>query len=245
MYRMRLTLPHYFDFGTDAAVLAGALDTPEAWDALRVATSGPFAIAHDRAELERQADARPEIGERAERILAHAGESLASYGAGAGLLELWLLRLRPGLDLAVTDYGTATVERLRTLLPEARTVQHDLLHDDPLGGRTHLFHRIDTELSNRQWRGVLRRFRSERVVFVPGGLKSDEEMKEVLRLAYRQLRATRQLGGQRAGRIRTAAALEGLWSRTHHGSRIRFHDLDGWVLSPAARSETTGQSRGS
>jgi len=226
---MRLTIPHYFEFGEDAAVLPSGLTSADAWDALRTETGGAFAIPRDRGELERQADARPEIGERA-RSLPIAG-SLASYGAGVGLIELWLLRLHAGLQLTVTDYGPATVERLSGLLPEARVVQHNL-RAGPLPADLHLFHRVDTEFSNRQWRSIFKAFRRERVVFVPGGLKTDEEMRTLLREMYRSLRYTRRLRGVQAGRVRTQAAMEALWSRSHRGTRTRFHDLAGWLLDP-------------
>jgi hypothetical protein len=78
---------------------------------------------------------------------------LASYGVGVAALEALLERER--LEMSLTDYAPRTVERLRALFPEARIELQDLLVDGPLDGvDAHLFHRIDTELSNAQWRDV-------------------------------------------------------------------------------------------
>ena len=74
---MRITIRHHFDFGADRAVVGDDLVRPQAWDALRTRTSGAFAISRDRAELERTADERPEIGERARQIDAWLEEQVS------------------------------------------------------------------------------------------------------------------------------------------------------------------------
>ena len=85
---IRLTLPHRYDFGPDSSIVGDDLLRPQAWDSLRLETSGPFSIASDRGELEAQADARPEIGERMRVVDAWLRErdarTLVSYGAGGG-----------------------------------------------------------------------------------------------------------------------------------------------------------------
>jgi hypothetical protein len=107
-------------------------------------------------------DERPEICERARQIDAWLEErgvqTLASYGVGGAVLELWLERLSPERQLRLTDYAPAPVERLRELLPSAEVTRHDLVVDALLEADMHLFHRIDTELANREWRQVLGRF---------------------------------------------------------------------------------------
>ena len=65
-----------------------------------------------------------------------------------------------------TDYGAATVERLNELVPELDVRQHDLSQDGPLAADIHLFHRIDTELTNREWREVFRRFGAASILVV-------------------------------------------------------------------------------
>jgi hypothetical protein len=225
-----LTIPHRIDFGADAAEVGDDLLRPEAWDSLRLRTSGPFTIAADREELERQADGRPEIGERMRAVDATLRErgvrTLVSYGAGGALPELWLLRIDPGRTLTLTDYAPETVRRLRELLPEAQVCRHDLLRDSPLEGDLHLFHRIDTELDNRQWRGVFRRFVGRTILMVASEVMPMREVPRQVRAALRSRHATH------AGWTRTRAAFESLWRRTHRGTPVSLVDLEGWVLDP-------------
>jgi hypothetical protein len=151
---------------------------------------------------------------------------LVSYGAGGAIPELWLLRLDPDRRLVVTDYAPETVERLRALLPEAEVAQHDLLKDPPLDGDMHLFHRIDTELSNEDWRGVYDRFSGQVIVVVAAMLMQPGEIPAQLRHVVLSRNQTR------AGWTRTRGAYESLWRKTHRGTRVDFGDLEGWVLDP-------------
>src|SRR5437762_1389255 len=50
---MRITMRHYFDFGSERALVGDDLARPEAWDALRVRSGGPFAMPESRVELDR------------------------------------------------------------------------------------------------------------------------------------------------------------------------------------------------
>lgn len=223
---------HHFDFGPDRTVVGDDLVRAEAWDALRTRTDGAFSVAASREELELSADSRPEIGERARVIdrwlVRHDVGSLASYGVGGGVVEAWLLRVRPGRRLLLTDYAPGTVERLRELLPETEVTQHDLLSDPPLEADAHLFHRIDTELTDEQWRGVLERFASETILVVA------TEVATVRRLGQELLLRARNRHLTRAGWLRTRDSFEALWKRTHDAEPLRLHDLDGWALVPRA-----------
>jgi hypothetical protein len=223
---------HHFDFGSDRALVGEDLVRPDAWDALRTRTEGAFSVAASREELERTADGRPEIGERAraiERWLQQRDvNAVASYGVGGGVLEAWLLRLRPERRLALTDYGPETVARLRGLFPEAEVVRHDLLRDAPLDAEVHLFHRVDTELTDEEWRQVLRRFADQTILVVA------TEIATAPRLARELLLRARNRHLTRAGWLRTRGSFESLWSETHDSQPLRLHDLDGWVLTPRA-----------
>src|SRR3954454_10683726 len=170
LQRMRLTVRHHYDFGADRALVGDDLVRPEAWDALRVQTNGPFSMAGDRAELERVRDEHPEIGERArvvDPLLRERGASSpASYGVGGGVPEVWLQQISPELRLTLAEYAPETVARLRGLFHGVDVRQHDLLRDAPLAADAHLFHRIDTELDDDQWHDVLRRFAGQTVIVV-------------------------------------------------------------------------------
>jgi hypothetical protein len=223
---------HHFDFGRDRVVVGEDLVRPEAWDALRTRTDGAFSVAASREELERTADGRPEIGERAQAIErwleGRDVDALASYGVGGGVLEAWLVRLRPDRRLALTDYGPETVERLRALFPEVEVTRHDLLGDAPLDAEVHLFHRIDTELTDEQWRGVLRRFADATILVVATEVATPRRLGQELLLRARSRHLTR------AGWLRTRGSFEALWRGTHDAEALRLNDLDGWALTPRA-----------
>src|SRR5437764_9723744 len=201
---MRITMRHYFDFGPERTLVGDDLARPEAWDALRVRSGGPFTMPETRAELESAADQLPELAKRARAIDAELErrevETLASYGVGTGLVEMCLERLRPERKLLLTDYAPQTVERLGALFPRADVHEHDLLRDPPLEADVHLFHRVDTELTDDEWRRVLTRFADERILAVA------TEVATVPRLAAELLGRVRRRGLSRAGWLRTGDA---------------------------------------
>jgi hypothetical protein len=230
---VRLTVRHHFDFGADRAVVGDDLARPEAWDALRTRTSGAFALAETREEWEQTADAHPELEARARRLDAvftrRGARKVASYGVGGATLECWLKRVSPQRDLVVTDYATATIDRLRPIFPEAECVVRDLSADPPLDADVHLFHRIDTEFDNKRWREVLERFSRVPIVFVAAGQVD-------LRGALAEVRKGRRPGASRAGWVRTRGALEALWRPTHRATAVDVGDLPAWELEPKVPS---------
>ena len=227
---------HYFDFGPERGLVGEDLVRPEAWDALRVRSCGPFAMSETRAALERAADDHPEIAERARAIDAELERrgvgKLASYGVGGGIVEIWLERLRAERKLLLTDYAPQTVERLRLLFPEGDVRVHDLLRDAPLEADAHLFHRVDTELADDEWRRLLRRFASERIVVVA------TEVATLPRVGAELLGRVRRRGLSRAGWLRTRDAFEALWEATHDAVAVELSDLQGWVLEPRRHNIT-------
>jgi hypothetical protein len=230
---MRLTVRHHFDFGADRALVGDDLVRPEAWDALRTQTSGPFALAETREEWERTADEHPELEARARRIGelldARGAMRLASYGVGGATLECWLKRLAPRRDLVVTDYAQATVDRLAGIFTEAECVRHDMLEDPPVSADLHLLHRVDTEFTNDEWARVFERFARLPVLFVAAGQVD-------LKGALAEWRKGRRPAATRAGWVRTRPALEALWGRTHDGRAVDVGDLPAWELDPKLTS---------
>ena len=227
---VRLTVRHYYDFGADRPLVGGDLASADSWDALRTGSEGAFAMPATRAELEREADANAELRERGRAIArwldARGVRTLASYGVGVGVLELWLLRLAPSLELRLTDFAPATVARLGGLFPEASVVQHDLRQGLPLEAAAHLLHRVDTELTDDEWLGLLSRFAGERVLVVA------TEIAGVRRIAAELVQRARRRHLTRAGWLRTRSAFEALWRPTHEATALRLHDLDAWALEP-------------
>jgi hypothetical protein len=226
---VRVTLPHRIDLA-DAGVSAPLMD-PSEWDKLRTSTNTPYTAYADRAALDQWADEHPQFGDRArdvDKLVRQRGyERLASYGAGSGLAEVWLRRLHPELQLVVTEYAPATVERLSQAMPDADVRHHDLRADPPIAGvDVHFFHRIDTDLDNKAWRATYKRFRSATVIVVAAEVMTPERVREQRKIARQRRHATQ------AGWFRNAAAFEALWKGTHRGTRMRFGDLDGWLLEP-------------
>ena len=227
-WRWPVTRPHYFDFGDDRDLVGDNLVRPEAWDALRIGGSSAFALPATRQEWEREVDAQDEIADRARAIDRWLGEgrisSLASYGVGAAVLERWLNRLQPERRLVLGEYGPETVRRLSGIFSEAEVHRHDLLRDPPLDADLHLFHRIDTEFSNSDWRRILDGFRSQRVLFVASDLLTLE-----LDAVEEQ---ARERGGTWAGYLRNWPAFKRLWRRTHRATALNVGDLAAWDLEP-------------
>lgn len=235
---LKLTLRHHFDFGADRHLVGDDLARPEAWDALRTQSRGPFALARTQAELGMIADLRPEIRDRGrvlDKWLERRGvKVLASYGVGSGVLEFWLHRLRPERRLLLTEYAPQTVAGLRAIFPDLVVMAHDLLQDAPLRADMHLFHRIDTEVSNHQFGELLYRFSREPVIVVATGVASLRHFAKELVLRMRGR------GTTRAGWLRTRGAFDALWLPTHDATAVRFHDLDGWILEPREEGKRAG-----
>ena len=232
MRGLRLTLRHYYDFGTDRVVVGDDLMSPESWDGLRTRTSGVFSIPATREEFVRAAEERADLEARARAIDAwledQGAGAIASYGVGGAALEWWLHRLRPDRGLIVTDYGQATVERLGELFPEADARYHDLRGDGPVQADVHLFHRVDTELTDNEWPEVFARFAQARILLVAADVLDVRRL--LFELRHRPLMKRRHATS--AGFIRTRAALESLWRPTHADQAVRMRDLNAWALEP-------------
>jgi hypothetical protein len=228
-----LTIRHVYDFGGDRGLVGDDLVRPEDWDALRVQTDGPFALPATREAWERSALERLELVARAAAVSAWAdgtgAQRIASYGVGGATLEYLLWRERPQRGLILSDYAPAAVQRLAGLFPEAEVRRFDLLADPPLDADVHLFHRVDTELTNDQWRTVLGgRFAGVRVLLVATEVASLRRMSWEVRSRLSRRPTTR------AGWLRNRAAFERLWRDSHVAEPVRMHDLDAWDLRPRA-----------
>jgi hypothetical protein len=215
------TIPHRI--ALDVPQLA---NTPHAWDVLRT-TPGAFASPATPEQLEHAARSRPELRARADAINraldAISARSAVSYGAGGGQLEWWLLNQRPQRPLTVTEFAPASLDRLRASLPAAQIEQHDMLAGDPLTADAHIFHRIDTEFTDDQWRSIYTRFQQEDVILAVS------ELLTVDRILGQQ---HQQPGLTEAGWLRTRRATERLWRHSHIASPMRIGDLHGWHLRP-------------
>lgn len=227
---MRLTIPHLYDFGDQRELVGADLTSPESWDAIR-GTECPFGLATSREAWEERTR-HPDLERRAKDILAVArrlgARRLASYGVGAGDLELTLARLAPDLDLVCTDYAPRTVAQLARLFPEAEVVSHDLGADGPVEADLHLLHRIDTEFSDDELRQVLSRFRGP-VVLVPALLLGPRVLaQELYTRVFRRNAA-------RAGWARNGAAFRALWGSDVKATKLEVGGDRAFLLEPRSR----------
>lgn len=226
---MRLSITHWYDFGPDARLVGSDLAGADTWDALRTATSGPFALPDTRAVWAAAAD-DPETRARAEAVdaefRARGVRRFASYGVGAAVVELLLTRLDPTRRAVVTEFAPRTTERLEQLFIEADVRTHDLRSDGPLDGvDIHLLYRVDTELADDAFRELLGRFAHVPLLVVATELLT-------VRAVLRELRTRLRSRATRAGLVRSRAAFESILSDTHRIRRVRIHDLHGWLLEP-------------
>jgi hypothetical protein len=228
---VRLTLPHYYDFGPDRGLLGEDLLGPDDWDSLRVEGRGIFRFPADPDEYARLVS-ESEWQERRARALAEwigdtGASSLASYGVGPGIVETWLTRLQPGLRLVLSDIAPRTVERLRGHFPDTEVRLHDFCRGRPLDAELHLFNGVDTELHDRMWRDVFRRFSGKRVLFFPGIALGPKVIAGELWCRRPGKRP------MRAGWWRTKDRFEELMRPTHDVHRLRAPRVaPGWLLEP-------------
>ena len=122
------------------------------------------------------------------------------------------------------------------LFPDAEVHRHDLLADPPLEADAHLFHRVDTELSDAEWRETLRRFAGAVVLVVATEVATPRACCRSCSCALRSRRLSR------AGWLRTRDAFEALWRDTHEARPLRLHDLEGWSLEPRGLSGLGGRA---
>jgi hypothetical protein len=226
---MTVTMRHHFDFGPSRALVGEALSDAESWDALRMQGGQGFRIASSEAEHGELASAQLHTRQRMVELaglLARDGvESVVSYGVGTAVSEYWLRRLLPDVTLVLTEVGPCTCARLKVLFPGVRVLQHDLRTDPPVSGDLHLFNRLDTEFSNNEWRALLRRFATQRIVFCA------TETLTWRRAIVESVRAL-QPGTATAGWLRNRAGFESFLGTAHDYAPVTVGVLPTWRLSP-------------
>jgi hypothetical protein len=203
---------HSYDF-SDIADVGDELDEG-GWDKLRRSAS----IFGQWEPTGEQLDA---VRPRVEAVVAIAAalnaRRVCSYAVGGGLIERELVNA-PGIELTCTEYAPETVARLGTIFP--RVTLHDL-RDGPLTGfDLHVLHRVDTELSNRDWRAYVEAIAEPHLFAVSEYLDAGGLRRE---LSLRRRRATK------AGWLRTESAFRRLLPK--HAERVSIGDLDGYLVT--------------
>lgn len=177
---MKITMKHYYYFGEKTDAIGGSLIRPGSWDALRTADSGPqddFSMPETRTAWEERSLSNTALNGRADALtdfLKPRYRRVYSYGVGCAFLEYFLKKRDPMLFLRCSDFTPRVIERLKKVFTEAdEIILFDMLSgtwDNGGPDCVHMFHRVDTEFSDQQWRDIFKRMsRSgvENVLFVP------------------------------------------------------------------------------
>ena len=173
-------MKHYYYFGEKTDVIGGNLIRPSSWDALRTADSGPqddFSMPESRTAWEEKSLSNTVFARRADALtdfLKPRCRRVYSYGVGCAFLEYLLKKRDPMLFLRCSDFTPRMIERLKKVFTEAdEIVLFDMLSgawDNGGPDCVHMFHRVDTEFNDQQWRDVFRRMSRagvENVLFIP------------------------------------------------------------------------------
>jgi hypothetical protein len=217
---LRLTIPHWYTFDRRLNLDASGLSSAYAWDTLRTAEpAGSFGLGISRADWRSRALSSPALQTRAgalvELLRRWEAASLVSLGVGTGMLEYLIKLDTPEIQIRCGDYAPATVALLRDRFLECDAIEvMDLAN--PEWVRTPeevvLLHRVDTELSDDEWRSLfakLHALRCRHIVFMPAGLLTPVSAASQVRTALAAL-----LHGQAlrpSGFLRTSARLRELF----------------------------------
>ena len=181
---------------------------------------------------------------RADEIAALARRrgiaEIFSVGAGAGALEYFLKKSLPSVLLTASDYSGANIERLRRVFTECDDVTvFDITQADwsSMGGNDSrstlvLMYRVDTNLSNRQWRVVFQnmaRSRVRNVLFVPANIMT---LRSLAKLRMRNVRA--RLHGEVplfTGYIRNLRMYPRLWNEQYRSESVLLLETPSFWLS--------------
>lgn len=232
---MRLTVPHYHQFGDNRRLIGEHLVDPDAWDRLRLETESIFAFDAEREEWDSRIAADAYQRRRAHAIVEWIDglevRHVASYGVGPAPIERWVHKLRPHWHLRLTDFAPRTVERLQQHFPEAEVVRHDLLEEEPLEGDVHVLSCVDTEFGDDEWRGIYERFGDETLLVYPCATLDLSTLVNELRQWLALSRPTP------CGYWRTAGRIEELIEPTHRHQRLSSGGTLGyaWLCTPRSR----------
>ena len=168
-------------------------------------------------------------------------------GAGIGGLEYFIKTESPDLHTTSTDYAPEATERLARVFSECASVLvFDMLNDP--WRRTpctlYLLHRVETELSDRQWRSCFRRMQAGQVspvLVIPSEFLTPERRAQARRTYFSHLRRRQQLTF--SGYRRTKSRFMSLWSPSYRVlEECPVGDLTGFLIARSRRSALGGVS---
>lgn len=234
-----MTVRHRYPFRSTLEFAGGNLGSPQDWDRLREGDPN-FGFGGSREAWIQRAESFNSLARQAGEIvrLLHGWgvEKLVSVGVGTAVLEYHIQSLDPALLLRCGDYAPSSLEVLRRFFRECRSIElMDLRRTNWITDPEHeavLLNRVDTELSDAEWRAVFSELRAKhvrRILLIPCGLLTPAALgREVLTLGRALVR---RLPLTNAGYLRTESRLQQLFSPGFVRTEVRpVGDLPIWVL---------------
>jgi len=239
---MKLTVKHYYSFGKRAENVGKNLLTKKSWDAIRIDDDNtPFSIPKNREDWIKKCLGNKEMLERARAIGIFAKEKrfkkIISFGSGACFMEYNLKNQYPDIVLECSDFSPNSVERLKSIFTEAEKIDvFDMLKDDFKNeeGVLYLFHRLDTDFSNSQWKNIFERANKAgigNVLFVPCAIDTLKSLTKTILGKWHQI-IFKKSKLSFAGYLRSKGALKNLFNNYYRtAEELRIGDLTGFYLT--------------
>jgi len=217
---MKCTIKNYYYFKNGEKPVGNSLSSEAAWAALRLDNADtPFSLPRERRLWVAKALKEDAIRSRAQaivRLVTEAGFSkIYSPGCGCAFLEYNVKTLLPRLSLYCSDSCGVSVEILKKIFIEADDVRKSDIASGGWraeSGALYLFHRVDQEFDDAQWRQIflaMHQARIKHILFIPcellgiGGL-----IKKKIKFSLYAARKNKPIF---AGYARTKASFMALW----------------------------------
>ena len=238
---MRLTLRHFYDFGRKADLIGNDLHNPHSWEKLRQETETPdiFSIPKNANRWREKCLNDSLLNARAEKIISFLDPSINkiySFGVGTACLEYLLKTKKPQIFLQCSDFTVMAVGHLKSIFKEADEVlPFDMLKDSWMNAGAeclYLFHRIDTEFTDKEWQLILKRMQTaeiQNILFIPSQILTVPKIiyYQFKRLYYKLFNKKVTL----AGYIRTEDQLRFILSCFYQIEKVeKIGDLKGYLL---------------
>lgn len=241
---MNLTVKHYYSFGKRAEAVGRNLLSENSWDAVRIDDENrdtPFSIPKKREDWIKKCINHDQMVKRADAVgkfLKEKGfKKVISYGSGACFMEYNLKNQHPDIVLECSDFSPNAVERLKNIFTEADKIYlFDMLRHDfkSENGALHLFHRLDADFSNSEWKDIFKRASKARItniLFVPCAIDTLKSLAKTIIGKWHQIIFKKSILSF-AGYLRTKDALKNLFIDYYNLSEeTTVGDLTGFYLS--------------
>ena len=240
---MKLTVKHYYSFGKRAKEVGDNLISENSWDVVRIDDENlntPFSIPPKREDWIKKCISNERMLKRAEDINKFIKrknfKKIISFGAGACFMEYNLKHQNSDIVLECSDFNPKGVLRLKEIFTEATISMFDMLHGEWKNekGVLYLFHRIDTDFSDAEWKYIFKKMYKagvDNILFVPCNIDTYRSLFKIqLSKWYQIIIKKNKLSF--AGYLRTKDAFRSLFLNFYNLSEeLNINDLTGFFLT--------------